>query len=194
MNAREHRRQPGPLLAALLVAAASLAGCQNSPQHGPIRTAEFVDLARFMGDWYVLGNIPTFIEKDAFNAVESYALAKNGTIDTTFSFRKGGFDGKRKTYHPTGFIRDHQSNAVWDMQFIWPLKAEYRVLFVDPAYQQTIIGRSQRDYVWIMARTPSIPDEQYAKLVAMAVAEGYDATTIRRVPQRWEGPASSNAE
>ena len=34
-----------------------------------------------MGDWYVIANIPTFIERDAFNAIESYELDSDGNID-----------------------------------------------------------------------------------------------------------------
>ena len=45
-----------------------------------IKTVESVNLDRFMGEWYVIAHIPTFIEKNAFNAVESYELNKDGTI------------------------------------------------------------------------------------------------------------------
>jgi apolipoprotein D and lipocalin family protein len=62
-------------------------GCQTMK---PIRTVESVDLKRFMGDWYVIACIPTFIETDAFNAVESYKLAEDGTIKTTFFLRPLG--------------------------------------------------------------------------------------------------------
>ena len=43
-----------------------------------MKTVEFVDLERFMGDWYVIANIPTFIEKGATNAIESYKLMDDG--------------------------------------------------------------------------------------------------------------------
>lgn len=138
-----------------------------------------------MGDWYVIANIPTFLEKDAYNAVESYALAEQYVIDTTFTFRKGGFDGKQKTYRPTGYVEDTQSNAVWGMQFIWPFKGDYRVVFVDDGYNQTVIGRNKRDYVWIMARTPSIPDADYQRLLRLIEGQGYDIGAVRKVPQRW---------
>ena len=114
-----------------------------------------------MGDWYVIANIPTFIEKDAYNAVESYSLNKDGTVATTFRFREGSITGEEKTYHPTGYVLDTQSNAIWGMQFIWPFKADYRIVFVAEDYSQTIIGRNQRDYIWIMARTPQITEEDY---------------------------------
>ena len=63
----------------------------------PIHTAKAVDLNRFMGDWYVIANIPTFIETEAYNAMESCRLAQDGSVATTFSFREGGFEGERKT-------------------------------------------------------------------------------------------------
>jgi apolipoprotein D and lipocalin family protein len=90
---------------------ATLAACSSPP---PIQTAQAVDLERFMGDWYVIANIPTWIERDAHNAMESYRLAEDGTVATTFRFRKGGFEGDLKTFHPTDYILDRKSNAIWE--------------------------------------------------------------------------------
>jgi len=149
----------------------------------PIHTVEHVDLNRFMGDWYVIANIPTFIEKDAYNAIESYRLDDDGTVATTFRFNKGSLDGPLKEYHPRGFIRDKKSNAVWGMQFVWPFKAEYRIIFLSDDYSKTVIGRSKRDYVWIMAREPAIPDEEYNAISGFLQEQGYDIKKLQKVPQ-----------
>ncbi len=160
-----------------------LAACASK---GPeMKTVEKVDLERFMGDWYVIANIPTFLEKGAHNAVETYALNDDGTIKTTFVFRDGGFDGKEKRYNPKGFVGDDGSNALWGMRFIWPIKADYRIVYLDDDYQQTIIGRQKRDFIWIMARTPTISESDYERLVQFAASIGYDVDKIERVPQRW---------
>lgn len=150
----------------------------------PIKTAEYVDINRFMGDWYVIANIPTFIETEAYNAIETYKLREENVVDTTFTFNKGGFDGKLKTYNPTGFVYDDPSNAIWGMRFIWPIKADYRIVYVDENYQNTIIGRNKRDYVWIMSRSPQIDDATYNNLVRIVEEQGYDTSKIRRVPQQ----------
>ena len=173
-------------LATAIVAActALLAGCQTAPAT-PLATVSRVDLPRFMGDWYVIASIPTFIETTAFNAVESYALDADGSIATTFTFLEGGFEGRQKRYHPRGFVVDRQSNAVWDMQFIWPIKADYRIAWLAEDYSQTVIAREKRDYAWIMARTPVISEQQYQERVAFLAAQGYDVSKIRKVPQRW---------
>ena len=159
-----------------------LSACSSSPA---IPVAERVDLERFMGDWYVIANIPTSIERDAYNAVESYALAPDGTIETTFKFLDGGFDGKEKTYTPRGFVLDKATNAVWGMQFVWPIKSDYRIVYLTDDYSQTIIGRTKRDYVWIMARKPVIPMEDFTRLRALLAQLGYDVKKLRHVPQRW---------
>ena len=116
---------------------------------------------------------------------------------TTFTFRQGGFDGERKVYTvytPTGFVLDRASNAVWGMQFIWPFKADFRIVYLDAQYTQTIIGRNQRDYVWIMARTPTIPEADYQTLLRFLANEGYDLNQIQRVPQRWPAPVGQTQD
>ncbi len=177
-----HRRS---FLACLLAIAALLAAC-NGMQ--PLETVEHVDLERFMGDWYVIAHIPTFVEDEAYNAVESYALEDDGTVATTFTFREGGFDGELKTMTPRGFPDATANHAVWGMRFVWPIKADYRIAWLDEDYTVTIVGRNKRDYVWIMARTPSISQARYDELVGKIRAMGYDTGDLRRVPQRWDAP------
>lgn len=166
---------------------AALGACQGT-RHPPMATVSHVDLPRFMGDWYVIANIPTRLERGAHNAVEKYALAEDGTIDTTFTFNADAFDGPLKTYTPRGFVLDRQTNALWGMRFIWPIKADYRIIYLDADYTQTVIGRQKRDYVWIMARTPRIPESEYQKLVGIVAANGYDTTRLQKVPQRAAQP------
>jgi apolipoprotein D and lipocalin family protein len=169
-------------LAGVVLLTVILSACSSVPT---IPTAKDVDLPRFMGDWYVIANIPTRPERDAYNAVESYKLDPDGSIATTFTFRKGAFDGPEKVMRPRGFVTDEKSNAVWGMQFVWPIKAEYLISHVDAGYTETIIARSSRDYVWIMARKPVLSEADYARLVQMVADLGYDMSKLQKVPQRW---------
>ena len=185
-----HLAKPTILLAAALVTALFVAGCAVSP-NVTIRPVPQVDLQRFAGDWYVIGNIPTRPERNAFNAVESYTLQPDGKIATRFRYREGAFDGELKTMNPVGTVVPGTNNAVWGMQFFWPIKAEYVIVDIDRDYQLTIIGRSDRDYAWIMARTPQISEASYQTAVARLKELGYSVDGLRRVPQRWpEVPAA----
>ena len=169
---------------AIAVGALAVYGCSSAP-HAPMATAGHVDLDRYMGDWYVIANIPPWIEKGAHNSIETYRLDVDGTIATTFSYRAGAFDGESRTLKSRGYVLDRQSNAVWGVQFVWPIKADYRIVHVSPDYRFVVVGRVKRDYLWIMARTPEIPAAVYDDLVARSIAQGYDASLIRKVPQKW---------
>jgi len=104
-----------PLLAVALFGA----GC-SSHDTRPIPLPPKVDVPRFMGDWYVIAHIPSRPEREAFDAVESYALQADGRIQTTFTYRKGSFQSPQKSMHPVGRVEKHGNGAVWGMQFIWP--------------------------------------------------------------------------
>jgi len=167
-----------------LAVALLLSGCGVNPQKVTVPVVSSVDLPRFMGPWYVIAVIPTFIEKDIYNAIETYELASDGTIQTTFTFNKGALDGPAKEMNPKGFVIPGTNNAIWGMQFIWPIKAEYVISHVDADYTETIIARSARDYVWIMARTPTIDEVRYQTLADKVAAMGYDRTKLVRISHR----------
>ena len=169
-----------PLLAFMLVA-----GCAGLPDATlkPVMLVPQVDLPRFMGDWYVIANIPTFLEKGAHNAKDSYTLAPDGTIPTTFSFNADAFNGPLESYGSRGFVMDGGAAAVWGQQYIWPFKADYRISYLSSDYTQTVITRDKRDYVWIMARTPTIPDADLERLKSFVGTQGYDVGKLQRVPQ-----------
>lgn len=167
----------------------SSACVQQATKMTPIKPVASVDLSRFMGKWYVIGNIPSWQEKEAFNATETYTLNPEGKVDTVYHYRKGSFASKVKDIHSTGFVHKGTNNAVWGVQIIWPIKAQYVITYLNDDYSQTIIARDKRDYVWIMARTPTIPQADYDAMVAKVKAMGYDLKDLRKVPQQWPDSA-----
>lgn len=163
-----------------LLAAVGLSGCAGSDLP-PTRLAEKVDIARYMGTWYLIGNIPHWLEKGAQNAAETYTLAADGSIPTVFTFNKDAPDGPVKTITSTAYTTDNP--AILGVQFMWPIKAEYRIMYLSPDYSQVVVGRNKRDYAWIMARTPQIPDADFKKMSQILAEEGYDMSKLIKVPQ-----------
>lgn len=152
-------------------------GCNT--METPLKTVKYVDIDRFMGNWYVIATIPTFAERSAYNPVEHYTLKKDGTIATSFRYQKNNANGESRELTATGFIRDPSTNAVWGMQFIWPIKADYRIIKLDPNYEITMVGRSKRDYLWIMSRNQPIPEDTLEEFLNFAEEVGYDTRKIQ---------------
>ena len=168
------------LIAALGIGALLSACASTPPTIPPVAS---VDLPRFMGDWYVIAQIPTYLERKAFDSVESYRIEDEGKIRTTFRYRNGSADAPMKTMEPVGRVVPGTNNAVWEMQFVWPIQAEYVIVDLAPDYSRTIVGRSKRDYVWLMSRQPSLPAPELAAAIQKIRELGYDTTKLRMVPQ-----------
>ena len=173
----------------LLVACAVLLNASAcASQLPPIKPVAHVDLPRFMGKWYVIATIPTVFEKHAFNAVETYTLQADGNVHTTFRFNNDALDGPVKHIQSTGYVQAGSGNAVWGVKLFWGFKAQYIVAWLKPDYSELIVARDKRDYVWLMARTPHIPERDYQAMVRRVAAMGYDPTRLHKSPQRWPEP------
>jgi len=144
-----------------------------------LKTVENLDLERFMGDWYVIANIPTFIEKNTSNNLEQYALRPDGDVDITFSLVDE--DGKPKSYSARGFVLDPSDPARWKVQFFWPIRFPFHVIDIDEDYSYTVIGLPNRKYVWIMSRTDEMSETLYQEILERLANQGYDLEKIQRV-------------
>lgn len=165
----------------LVVAGFVFAACRGDATEPNQELAEFVDIDRFMGSWYVHGYTPTLLDKEAYDATETYEQADDGKILTTYRFRKGGHEGKWKTLRPKGWVHDEESNAEWRMRFFGIFTAPYYILYVSPDYKETVIGHPGKEMAWIMTRSPEISDASYERLRAELARRDYALSELDRV-------------
>ena len=163
-------------LAVLVTLSILLLGCQGGDNMEAVKD---LDLDRFMGDWHVIANIPTFIEKNTTNNLESYSLRDDGNVDITFTVTTEA--GERKSYSATGFVLDQNQPSRWRVQFFWPVKFPFYVIELDEEYSYTVIGLPNRKYVWVMAREPQMDPVIYQDILARLSDIGYNVDDIQKV-------------
>jgi len=168
----------------MIAALASLAlGCASMKQ--PLQTVPHVNLSRYMGDWYVIANIPYFAEKNCYDSIESYALRTDGKIDNWFQCRKKSFDApleRKATALAT--VEDTSSNAVWSVRFFGFISVKYLILDLDSNYQWVAVGHPSRRYGWIMSRSKTLDEATYQAILGRLAAQGYDTSKFKKVPQQ----------
>lgn len=173
---RFYRLLPLALLASLLM------GCTTSQ---PLKPVPHVDLPRYMGDWYVIANIPYFGEKNCVGSIESYALRSDGDIDNAFSCRKKSLDAPlERVTNARAKVHDKFTNAEWRVRFFKVLSVKYLVLDLDPEYQWVAVGHPSRRYGWVFARNRTLPDDTYKAILNRLAAQGYDTTRFVKVAQQ----------
>ena len=163
---------------ALFILLPLLHGCQGTGAMDPITTVEKLDIERFMGDWYVLADIATPFDKDAHAPTEHYVLKSDGMVETTYRYQKGNATGDFKSRTMTA-RPNPELPSIWGMRLIWPFEADYRIAHIHPDYLTTIVARNKRDFVWLMARTPTIDQSAFDELLEKAQSLGYAISDLR---------------
>lgn len=160
----------------------------------PLRPVSQVDLPRYMGDWYVIAEIPYFAEKDCVDSIESYALRADGGIDNWFTCRKKSFDApmERKATARVSVV-DKQSNAVWRVWFLGFIPVKYVILDLDPGYGWVAVGHPSRRYGWIMSRSKTMDEATYRRILDGLGAQGYDISKFQKVPQSANGSPNGSS-
>ncbi len=91
----------------------------------------------------------------------------------------------RLNYAPAGF----RLNVVFDQWaarlvrfFTSSDRGNYWILRVDPDYRLAVVGTPDRDYLWILARTPALDEAGYQDAGTFAQRLGFQTERLIRAP------------
>ncbi|MEP7242880.1 MAG: lipocalin family protein [Gammaproteobacteria bacterium] len=172
-------------LLSVMAGCASFMGLGSAPKPGPLKTVPQVDLTRYMGDWFVIANIPYSLEKNCHDSVESYALRVDGRIANRFQCREKSFQAPLTSKAETVItVYDKSSNAEWRVPFYRVLSVKYLIIDLDSNYEWAVIGHPSRRYGWIIARSRTLPEATYQGIRQRLGDQGYDVSRFAKVPQR----------
>lgn len=151
----------------------------------PLQTVPRVDLARYLGTWYEIATIPQRFQKGCTGVTANYTLRPDGDITVVNACRKDSLNGKFKSVTGKAWVTDKQTNAKLKVRFFWPFSGAYWIIELDSLnYQYAVVGHPNRQYLWILSRTPQMDDALYNELVSRIVnTHGYDVSKLKKTPQ-----------
>ena len=161
-----------------IAAAMALAGCVSGPKvdNAPVAA---LDLSRYLGEWYEIARFDHSFERGVEQAKANYTQNVDGTIKVV---NTGIRDGKPKTAIGKGKKTD--TPGLLRVSFFGPFYADYRVMLIDKEYTYALVGSGSADYLWILSRTPGLPETAKAELLAEARRRGYDTDKLIWVEQK----------
>lgn len=127
-----------------------------------------------MGKWYELARLPNSFEKGLDRVTAEYSLNPNGTVKVVNSGYKA--DGSFKVANGKG--KTTSNPGVLKVSFFWIFYAQYRIFVLDPNYQYALVGSNSAKYLWILSRTPTMPQEQLNELIDEAQKRGFDTSKL----------------
>ena len=177
-------------MTAVLIAL-GLASCSSkSSSRAAPTTAAKVDLSRYAGRWFEIARLPVRFQKANEAAIAEYGRSTDGTVSVhNLAIRpdgsQHGIHGSAKVLNPPENTKLAVRFSTWFGPFIpIPKEGNYWILHVDEDYQEAIVGTPDRRYLWLLARTSTLPETRYAALVAKADRLGFDTSRLLKDPQR----------
>jgi apolipoprotein D and lipocalin family protein len=150
----------------------------------PLNTVGQVDLERYQGEWYEIARLPAWFQRKCLQSTARYRLAGPDRIAVTNRCPTRGGDVDVAT--GTATVVDRETNAKLEVIFdnwfsrLFPglTKGDYWIIHLDDEYSRVVVGTPDRDYLWIMARDPSLKAEDFERLVAVASEQGFEVDEL----------------
>ncbi|WP_353155563.1 lipocalin family protein [Herminiimonas fonticola] len=167
----------------------ALAGFSSLVYAQEVKPVAQVDLTRYVGKWYEIARFPNGFQKDCVaNVSAQYNKREDGEIDVINRCKER--DGKQEEVIGRARVADKVSNAKlkvrfapdwlsW-LSFVW---ADYWIIDLAPDYSIAAVGESSREYLWILARTPTIPASEYEVIVNRITEQGFDTSKLVKTRQ-----------
>jgi apolipoprotein D and lipocalin family protein len=176
-------RRLHPLIWALLAAGCS-ASTTERLRLPPLETVAHVELSRYVGTWYEIASFPQSFQRGCTATTATYTVRQDGDIDVLNRCRNESLDGKERSAQGRARVVDRTTNAKLEVSFFRPFWGDYWIIDLADDYSYAVVGHPGRDYLWILARTPTMTEATYQSILARLQAQGYEISRLVRTLQR----------
>jgi apolipoprotein D and lipocalin family protein len=156
--------------------------CSVAPPEGVTPVRDF-EVDRYLGTWYEVGRLDHRFERDLVAVTAEYALREDGGLSVT----NRGYDtasGEWDAVEGRAYFTGADDVASLKVSFFGPFYGGYHVLALDrdaPDYGYALVSGPNRDYLWLLSRSPELPADTYDALVEQAGALGFPVEELIRV-------------
>ncbi len=155
----------------------------------PLKTIDNLDVPRYMGRWYEIAKFPNWFQKKCIShTVAEYSPQANGQVKVLNRCRLAdGLDdsaeGVAKQIGPSNSPKLQVRFAPsWLslLPFVW---GDYWVIDLDADYQLAAVSEPQREYLWVLSRTPQVDAKAYEALLIRLRAQGLNTDKLEMTLQ-----------
>lgn len=162
---------------------------QIAHQSDTLQTVPNVDLKRYVGVWHEIALFPNRFQAQCIaDTTATYRLQDNGRIEVTNRCRLS--DGKSDDAIGEAKLADAADTtklkvrfAPWYLSWLPQVWGNYWVIDLDADYQYAVVSEPSKKFLWILARTPSLPAETLTGIKSRLTAKGFDVSRLQMTPQ-----------
>lgn len=150
----------------------------------PLQTVPSLDVPRYMGTWHEIAKYPNWFQKKCASSTQAtYSLQADGRVQvlnrckTSQGEWSDALGAARQIGGPSSAQLKVRFAPEWlsFIPFVW---GDYWIIDLDPDYQWVVVSEPERDYLWILSRTPQMPAATYQSLLVKLQGQGFDLSKI----------------
>ncbi|WP_145542086.1 lipocalin family protein [Yersinia alsatica] len=151
----------------------------------PPKDVKIVDnfqLPRYLGTWYEIARLDHSFERGLDHVTANYSLRDDGGVKVV----NRGYNVKKQQWQESigkAYFIGSPQQASLKVSFFGPFYGGYNIIDLDDEYQHALIAGPNRDYLWILSRTPTIDTQTQQQLVAVAQHYGFPVDKLIWVEQ-----------
>lgn len=150
-----------------------------------LATVPALDVSRYVGTWYQIAHFPNRFQAHCVgDTTAEYERLSDGRLRVRNRCRlaDGSFDEalgvarRNAAYDQPGIFQVRFAPA-W-LSFLPMVWGDYWILALEADYSAVLIGAPSREYLWILARTPTLPEPVLEKFRAHASDAGFEVSRL----------------
>lgn len=157
-------------------------------QVAPLQTVPALDVPRYMGTWHEIAKYPNWFQKKCVSSTQAtYSLQGDGRVQVLNRCKtdKGEWSEALGAARQIGGSTSAQLKVrfapEW-LSFIPMVWGDYWIIDLDTDYQWVVVSEPQREYLWILSRTPQMPAATYQALLTKLDKLGFDLKRLEVSP------------
>ena len=148
-----------------------LSGCVSIPDR--IEPVQGVQLNRYLGKWYEIARLDHSFERGLNDVTAEYSLREDGGVKV---INRGFSSAENQWKQAEGrayFVRD-PTEGYLKVSFFGPFYGAYIIFGLDQEnYQYAFITSHDKSYLWLLSRTPTVPDELISPFINVSNSLGF---------------------
>jgi apolipoprotein D and lipocalin family protein len=158
-----------------------LASCTGLPKG--VKPVEEFDANRYVGTWYEIARLEQSFEKGLDNISAHYSLTEDGGLKVINQGRNQE-TGEWKKVEGKAYFIDQPTVGRLKVSFFGPFYGSYNIIALDKEnYQYSMVTGQNRSYLWILARTKTLPKDTLNSLIEKAKRLGFSTDKLIMVEQ-----------
>ena len=158
------------LLLIMLLAACVYNAGRDSIDRSTVAT---FNLDNFMGRWYEIARFDHSFERGLREVTADYRLQEDGMVEVINSGIRGD-----KRQQAIGRAKRTADPGRLRVSFFWIFYSDYNILDMGSEGEWVLIGSRSPRYLWILSRTPTLPDATLDHIIEVAEKRGYNTSNL----------------